>query len=784
MSEKNKTKKKLLVILDAHAILHRAYHALPSFTSPKGESTGALYGFSSMLLRIIREFKPDYIVAAYDLAEPTFRHIAYEKYKAKRPKVEEELISQFDRSREILKFFHIPVYEKAGFEADDVIGTVVEKNKKEKNIDIMIASGDLDTLQLVSGKKVQVYTLRKGSEEAIYDEKAVLDRFGFGPELLPDFKGLQGDPSDNIPGVRGIGEKTAKELIKKFGTLENILKLAKENPEKLKASGIKERIINLLVEGEEEALFSKILGLIRRDAPISFHVKEAQWKSFDREKLEAFFRELGFFSLLSRLPDGGEGAKSSFKEKIDPKLEKKLSVAAWLLDSRRINITPEEVFHITNTKTTKEAFAWLESELKKEGLKTFFDDIELPLIDILDEMQRTGILIDIPLLKKLSKKYEEEISTLEKKIWKLAGTEFTMNSPKQLSEVLYNRLKINVKGIRKTGTGARSTSFPELKKLKGAHPIIEFIIQYRELAKLKSTYIDALPVLADGASRLHTTFNQAGTVTGRFSSQNPNLQNIPIRTELGRGVRRAFIAPPGHLLLSADYSQIELRIAAILSGDKIMKEAFLKGKDIHQATAAQIFNVEPEKVTSEMRRVAKTINFGILYGMGVRALAENLEISLDEARRFYDEYFQDFSGIKKYIEETKERAQKDGVTKTLFGRRRHFPELQALPEYLRHDYLRMAVNAPIQGTAADIMKMAMIRVYRAIQKDKELAGTIKMVLQIHDELLFEVKKDALEKAARIIKKEMEAVYKNDIPLIVDIRTGANWTDLKGLEIKN
>ncbi|MBI5045611.1 MAG: hypothetical protein HZC14_01225 [Candidatus Niyogibacteria bacterium] len=776
---KNKNTERILVLLDAHAILHRAFHALPSFTSPQGAPTGALYGFSSMLIKIIRELKPDFIVACYELPQPTFRHVVYEAYKGKRPKMDEGLALQINRSRDILKAFNIPSYDAPGFEADDIIGTIAFKSKKEKNLKVIIASGDLDTLQLVSGSKVTVYTLKKGIQDTIiYDEAGVKERFGFVPALLPDFKGLKGDPSDNIIGVPGIGDKSATELILKFGSLENIYKNLKKDRAKFLNLGIKQRIAALLEEHEDDALFSKELATIRLDAPVIFHIKDTEWsKNYDRAKAEKLFRELGFASLLSRLPGEAESPKISVST-INPQKEKELSVAFWLLDSRHINASAEDIFRAVNAKNTEEAEAALNGKLAKEGLINFFEETEIPLMSILNEMERRGILIDRKILMRFSKKYEKEIVTLEKRICQLAGAKFNVASPKQLSEILYDKLKISTKGIRKTGGGAQSTSFPELKKLLHSHPIIELVLKYRELAKLKSTYLDTLPGLADKDSRVHTTYNQAGTATGRFSSQNPNLQNIPVKSETGKEIRRAFIAPAGWKMLSADYSQIELRVAAMLSDDKIMKRAFLEGKDIHGATASAVFNVSEGEVTKEMRRRAKVINFGILYGMGARSLSENLGVSLDEAKKYLAEYFEDFSGIKKYMDDTKNTAKSLGFVKTLFGRKRYFPELRSLPEYLHHEFLRMAVNAPIQGTAADIMKIAMVRAHRALQKDPEMAQSARMILQIHDELIFEIKDEFVLKAAKIIKQEMESAYQDEIPLTVDIKIGPNWADME------
>ncbi len=751
-----KKRKKTLVLLDAHAILHRAFHALPNFTSPKGEPTGALYGFTAFLLKVIRELKPDYIAACYDLPEPTFRKITYEQYKGKRPKMDDILVEQINRSRDILDVFKIPVYAEPGFEADDILGTIVEKNypsnagcefvKKSKNREprIIIASGDLDTLQLVKDDDVVVYTLSKGIKEAvIYNEDKVKERYGFEPKLLPDFKGLKGDPSDNIIGVPGIGDKTGGELIQKFGTIENIYKILKKDKTVLERAGIKPRTIKLLEENEEEAMFSKGLAEIRRDAPIKFSLKDCEWrKQFDVEKAKALFSDFGFRSLIQRI-NGGEPPKNKNEKDRQERKSKEKE-----LRDRFKGTVPDKLFK----------------------------EVELPLAKILSEMQERGILLDIPYLAKLSKEYHKELSRLEKKIWSLAGKNFNINSPKQVSEILFEKLDLSAKGMKKTRGGARSTNISVLNKLKGAHPIVEEIIHYRELSKLVSTYIDALPNMVDKAGRLHTTFDQAGTSTGRISSKEPNLQNIPKRTELGKKIRKAFISDKGFKLASFDYSQIELRVAAILSGDKKMIEVFKRGGDIHTAVASEVFNVSPDKVTSEMRRRAKIINFGIIYGMGINALRANMGCSREEAKIFYEEYFKDFRGMADYVERVKEFARKNGYTKTMFGRKRYFPEINSPIEYIRKEAERMAVNAPIQGTAADIIKMAMVRIDDFLKKNG-IKAKARLLLQIHDELLFEIKNEDIERLIPQIAEIMEKVCKGDIPMEVNISLGKNWGDM-------
>jgi len=722
--------RKNLVLIDAHAVLHRAFHALPNFTSSAGEPTGALYGFSAFLIKIIKELKPDYIAACYDLPQPTFRHAAYENYKAQRPKMDDTLAKQINRSRDILKAFEIPIYDSPGFEADDMLGTIVEQLKIVNcKLKIIVASGDLDTLQLVEDDNVVVYTLSKGIKEAvIYNEKAVVERYGFSPKQVPDFKGLKGDPSDNIIGVKGIGDKTATELIKKFGTIENLYKEIKKDSERLKKEGFKPKAIEILKESEEEALFSKTLAEIRRDAPIKFSLEGSAWKeSFDIEKAKSLFGEFGFRSLIGRI------GEENF-----PKEESSLF-----------------------------------ERFKGQVPEKLFKEVEQPLAKIISEMEKVGILLDIAYLKKLSKEYHAELEKLEKKIWKMAGQEFNINSPKQLGEILFDKLGLKTKN--------RSTDAGELAKLKGSHQIINEIVSYRELAKLLSTYIDALPKLADKNGRLHTTFDQAGTTTGRISSKNPNLQNIPKRTELGRNVRRAFIADKGFKLASFDYSQIELRVLAVLSGDKKLLEIFKKNEDVHDAVASEVFGVPKNKVTPEMRRRAKVINFGIIYGMGINALRANLETTKEEAQKFYDEYFAHFNEVADYIERAKKDAREKGYTETLFGRKRFYPEIKSSLEYVRKEAERMAVNAPLQGTAADLIKLAMVEINKMLEK-KSLKQEVRLLLQIHDELVFEIKEDKVAKVAPEIKKIMESVYGGDVPMEAKAVAGKNWEDMVELKL--
>ncbi len=688
--EKTTGDKKRLVLLDSHAILHRAYHALPEFSSKKGEPTGALYGLVAMILKIIEELKPDYLVATFDLPGATYRHEAYKNYKAHRKETESDLAMQINRSRDVFKALSIPIYDKPGFEADDMLGTIVEMMKEKADIEVVVASGDMDTLQLVLGKKVLVYTLKKGIKDTIlYDEKAVKERFGFGPKLLPDYKGLRGDASDNIIGIAGIGEKTATTLICEFGSIEDMYKALEKKgaDEKFKKVGISPRVIELLRNGKEEAEFSKMLATIRRDAPIDFKLPEKEFKEgIEIEKAIALFTELDFRTLGARLKSvlgmGGVKIKGEEDEKakekaekatlelkydaIDPEDLRKTSVALWLLDSDRTNPGLEEMLEFTNSQDYEKAKVAIYAELDKRGLRKVYDDIELPLMPVLRKMEEKGVKIDIEFLRKLSKTYHAELTKIEKKIREYAGVEFNVSSPKQLGEILFDKLQLTAKGLKKTEGGARSTREYELEKLRDAHPIVPLIFEYRELTKLLSTYIDLLPTWADKNNRVHTHFIQTGAATGRMATTEPALQNIPIKTELGRAIRNAFIAEKGYVLAALDYSQIELRIAAFMSGDKKLIDIFKNDIDVHTAVASEVFEVPLEKVDKEMRRKAKVINFGILYGMGVNALKQNLGegTSRAEAQEFYNNYFKKFAGLAAYLDEIKAEVARRGYTET------------------------------------------------------------------------------------------------------------------------
>ena len=862
MSEKS-TKK--LVLIDAHAILHRAYHALPQFSKSRGEPTGALYGLSAMLIKIITTLKPDYMVAAYDLPKPTFRHEAYKDYKAGRAKADDALISQMKRSREIFDVFNIPIYDKEGFEADDIIGTIVEqarsvpakagiqKGKKneetldsrlrgnDRQVDIIIATGDMDALQLVIDKKVQVFTLKKGINDTImYDEEAVKARFGFGPELLPDYKGLRGDASDNIKGITGIGEKTATEIILNFGSVEEMYKKLKKDKKAFEKAGIKPRIVELLEKGKEEAEFSKILGTIRRDVPITFSLSEKSWsEGVDISKAEKLFSELEFRQLIQRLkeavsnlqnnghttppsapllnqggeeeallspPSKEEGRKSAAKRggrreenapaqgSLTDALEtstiptqelKETSVALWLINSNLTTPTIEDIYGFAQTRDWSTAREKIFKEVAGRNLIGVLEDIEIPLLPVVEKMNKKGVRIDVSYLSALSKEYHAELALREKDIRRMAGTDFNINSPKQLGEVLFVKMGLKAARQKKTAGGALSTKESELEKMRDLHPVIGKILEYREFQKLLSTYIDTIPETVGPDGRLHARFLQAGTTTGRMGCEKPNLQNIPIQTELGRRIRNAFIAEKGNKILSVDYSQIELRIAAILSGDKKFIEIFRKGEDVHTAVAAEVFNVARDKVTKDMRRQAKVINFGILYGMGVNSLRQSLSeggtaITREEAQAYFDEYFSGFYELARYLDEVRTAAHTLGYTETLFGRRRYHEAIHSNIPYIRSAAERMAINAPIQGTGADIVKLAMVRVDEWIRKEK-LGENVSLILQVHDELVFEVKESIVESVATEIKRIMEHVLdakeNKGVPIVAEASVGDNWGEM-------
>ena len=786
-----KDKTKTLVLLDVHAILHRAYHALPDFTSSQGEPTGGLYGLASMLIKIIKDLKPDYLAACYDLPETTFRKAAYDGYKAGRKPIDSELVSQIKRSRDLFTAFNVPIYEAPGFEADDVIGTIAETAKQNRNLRVIIASGDLDTLQLVDDKRVLVYTLKKGIQDTIfYDEEAVVARFGFPPKYVPDWKGLRGDPSDNIIGIQGIGEKTATTIVKTVGSIEKLYQMLAKDQAPLREAGLTERIITLLRDGEEEARFSKTLAIIRLDAPIAFHLPEKRWsETFNKKSVEKFFTEFGFRSLINRLLEIGQAISLGSSQspldnqeslpnnpETDLQLTTEAGIMLWLLNSDLTTPTLADICRFSGAPTVAAAHVKLKKDLDQSSFRSVYEKIEYPLIPILADSRERGIGLNSVYLNGLAAAYHAELSALETKIFSVVGKTFNLNSPRQLGEFLFDTLRLSTPGLKKTPGGARSTRESELVKLRDVHPVVNDILAYRELQKLVSTYVDALPPLVGPDGALHTRLEQTGTTTGRMSSRDPNLQNIPAATNRGAAIRRAFAARPEHLFAAFDYSQIEMRVLAVLSKDEALLEMFRLGGYIHTQVAARVFDVTEGEVTQEMRRQAKVINFGIIYGMGVNALKQNLRTDRQTAQTFYNRYFESFPTIRDYFATVKVEALKRGYTETVFGRRRYLPALRSLVPPVRAAAERMAMNAPLQGSAADIVKLAIIRVDEMLKQQK-LDSHAHLLLQVHDELLYEIEEKEADKIIPLIKGAMETVVTDPIPFTVKVETGPTWGDL-------
>jgi len=778
------------LLLDAHAIIHRAYHALPDFATREGVPTGAIFGFATMILKIIDDFSPDHIVACYDLPGKTFRHETFEAYKGTRSKTDSALKMQFDATREVCDIFGIPIYDAPGFEADDMLGTICEQ-LKDKDISIIIASGDMDTLQLVDKKRVQVFTLKRGlNDTVLYDQKAVTDRFGFEPIELIDYKGLRGDASDNIPGIKGIGEKAATVAISTFGTLEKLYKVLEKDEHKLINAGLTKRMVTLIKEGKEDAEFSKILATIRLDAPIEFTLPSESWKeSLDLDKALAFFEKYELRALPTRLRNTmklDEPQPQEYKEEISDTEIHILSLVIWLLDSEMKEASYEDMLHWTKTKNFSDAKKVVYEKLSEDAdSENILNHIELPLSPIMKDMHNNGIKVNKTFFEILSKEYHVHLERLEKEIHNMAESDFNVRSPKQLSEVLFGHMDLPTKGIKKSSkTGIYSTNAQMLEKLVDEHDIISKLLEFRELDKLVGTYIDVLPDMVSEDGRLHATFVQNGTTTGRFSSKNPNMQNIPTRTDLGRKIREGFIAEEGWKLVSFDYSQVELRCLAILSGDEKLISIFNEGRDIHAAVASLIGGVPEDKVDRDMRRKAKIVNFGILYGMGVNSLRKQMNTDRAEAQAFHDGFFEQFPEATAFLEKTKEYARAHGHTTTLFGRRRQFSNINSKLPFIRAMAERMALNAPIQGTSADMIKLAMIHVNEWLTASTHNKDA-RLILQIHDEIIFEVKEHFVDEFEKQVVTLMHDVlnnsylkYDSPVPLLVHSSIGNHWGELK------
>lgn len=834
--KEEKNKRETVMLIDSHALLHRGYHAMAGFATHDGRPTGALFGFVKMIIKAANDIKPEHIIAAYDLPKPTFRHLSFDDYKGHRASTHDDLKAQIDQSKGFCEALGIPLRAVEGFEADDVLGTL-SKIYVEQGHDVMIISGDMDTMQLVN-KNVKVYTLKKGVEGlAIFGEKEVLTRYGVTPKQISEYKGLVGDPSDNIPGVMGVGEKTAIKLIQAFETVDNLYNIIKTNPEKVKEV-VSERILQKLTEGEEEAVFSKTLATIRLDVPVEIEMHEANWPQcvnidkykdlcdlyelrtlrniFDKkQELNSKTYQSGTknenkntdsnssgdinidikidgLDIDSSKVEGREGETDKGKNLTDKQLIE-LQNMYILIDSEKLRPSFEEMvaslamnYDTANYESVKEN---LFERLKQDDLLDYYNEVEKPVTKIIEHMEEVGMLIDVRELEIQSKKLSEIIKKLEKEIHGLAGVEFLISSPKQLGEVLYDKLQLGNK-IKKTSTGKRTTNAEQLEKMKDEHPIIEKILYWREVSKLYGTYLEPLKnhMWADG--RIHPHFIQAGAATGRFSCENPNVQNLPTKTELGQDIKKVFIAEKGYKLLSVDYSQIDLRAAAMLSGDEKLVEIFKNREDVHRGVAASVLHKKLDEVTGEERRKAKAINFGILYGMGVSALTEAMGSDRKEAQVFYDNYKENFSTLMKYLGNVKESTSRLGYTTTILNRRRYVPLIRSKLPFLKAQGERIAINAPIQGSSADILKLGMVDVYNEMQ-DYIKNGTVRMQLQIHDELVFEVRENIAEEVALKIEKILENVLKNkdkkvlqllenytSVPLEASVGIGDNLKEVK------
>jgi DNA polymerase I len=852
--------KRKLVIIDGHSLMNRAFYALPPMTNSKNQHTNAVYGFTTMLLKIINDIKPEYIAAAFDRKAPTFRHVEYQDYKAGRKKMPEELSQQFQPTKEILKAFNIGIFEIDGYEADDIIGTI-SKRFEANDLEVLIYTGDKDALQLVSDNTKVMITKKGITEIDIYDVSSLKEKYGLLPEEITDLKGLMGDSSDNIPGVPGVGEKTALKLLNEFGTVEGIY----DNLDKVSGKKLKEN----LETNKEQALFSKKLATIDTNVPIDVELESINIEEYDSQRLRELFHEFEFKSLidkikiekkeksidlptiehldslddlidiinrrkvfnfifsykngapegvvtdlnsfiqLNRISDLKEifenddivkntfNAKAAysylFKQGIElNNLDFDIEIAAYLLNPSeskydiesilrrygKIQISDVEMGDMINVlslfaNNINEIKENMVKEIENYNMTELLNKVEMPLIKVLAQMEIEGFKIDKGTLHNIGFELSEEIDKLTNSIFELAGEEFNINSPKQLGVILFEKLNLPI--IKKTKTGY-STDAEVLDQLSDKHEIVDNILHYRQLVKLKSTYIDGLIANIADDGRIHSSFNQTVTATGRISSTEPNLQNIPIKMEQGRRIRKAFIPSSNdYLIMSADYSQIELRVLAHISSDENLVDAFVNGQDIHRRTASEVFGVPIDEVTSLLRSRAKAINFGIVYGLSDFGLSKDLKISRKEAKQYIDNYFQRYSGVKKYLENVINDAKEKGYVTTFKNRIRHIPEITSTNRNVKLLGERLAMNTPIQGTAADIIKIAMVNVFYRIQREKLMS---RLILQVHDELVLEVHKSEIDYVKDLIKVEMESAINLSVPLLVDINLGANWYETK------
>ena len=774
---------KTLLLIDAYAMIYRAYYAFiraPRMNS-HGENTSAIFGFVVTFEDLLKRLKPSHIAVAFDPAGPTFRHEAFEQYKAQRQETPEDIRWAVPRIKQILLAMNVPVLEVPGYEADDVIGTIAHKAEKV-GFEVYMATPDKDYGQLVTEHVFMYRPRHTGGFEKLGPQE-VCEKYGLTHQSqVIDLLGLMGDSSDNIPGCKGVGEKTAVQLLQQFGSIENLL----ANTDQLK--GALQRKVQDQVE---DIRFSRFLATIKTDVPIDFDPVALVCQDKDWDKLAPLYRELEFNSLLKQAPV--ELAKPLVKQ---TKKAKSQEATLDLFAALEPDTTPLPLREDTERMPTDQFVAQesLEGRLVSyllnpevaynptqpiqwEALKAdsalwnLYNEVELPLAEVLSEMQQAGVRVDVEMLKRAEEQLSKELATLEQGIYAAAGVTFNVNSPKQVGEVLFDQLKLDAKA-KKSKTGQYSTSEEVLLGLKGKHEVVGMILEYRELKKLISTYIAALPTYINlETGKIHTTYNQTVTATGRLSSSNPNLQNLPIRSERGQLIREAVIPDDGCVFLSADYSQIELRLMAHFSQDPHLVEAFRSGKDVHAATAAKIFNVPLEQVTKEQRRQAKTANFGIIYGISAFGLAQQLDCSRSEAKALIDGYFAAFPGVIDYIDRQKELARQQGYAITLFGRKRYLPDILSHNATVRSFAERNAVNSPIQGTAADIIKMAMVTIHRRL---KEEGLRAQMIMQVHDELNFNVPQCEVERVRDIVVNEMQNVVHLTVPLIADCGIGTNW----------
>ena len=775
-----------LLLIDAYAMIYRAYYAFiraPRMNS-RGENTSAIFGFVVTLEDLIKRVKPTHMAVAFDPAGPTFRHEAYEQYKAQRQETPEDIRWAVPRIKQLLEAMNIPVLDVPGYEADDVIGTLAHKAEKQ-GFEVYMATPDKDYAQLVTDHVFMFRPRHTGGFEKLGPQE-VCEKYGIqNQSQVIDLLGLMGDSSDNIPGCKGVGEKTAVQLLQQFGSIEKLL----ANTDQLK--GALQRKVQ---EQVENIRFSYFLATIKTDVPIEFDAAALLYQDKNWDKLAPLYRELEFNSLLKQAPNNEEKIQNSkFKiQNSKKKPETTLDLfAAVETDTTPLPLREDAEGIAKNEQTTQES---LEGRLVSyllnpevaynpalpiqwEALKAdsslwnLYNEVELPLHQVLHEMEQAGVRIDVDMLKSAEEQLSKELATLEQQIYTVAGTTFNINSPKQVGEVLFDQLQLDTKA-KKSKTGQYSTSEEVLLGLKGKHEVVGLILEYRELKKLISTYISALPTYINPETgKIHTTYNQTVTATGRLSSSNPNLQNLPIRSERGQLIRQAVIPDEGCLFLSADYSQIELRLMAHFSQDPHLVEAFRSGQDVHAATAAKIFGVAIENVTKDQRRQAKTANFGIIYGISAFGLAQQLDCSRSEAKALIDGYFAAFPGVIDYIERQKELARQQGYAVTLFGRKRYLPDILSHNATVRSFAERNAVNSPIQGTAADIIKMAMVTIHRRL---KEEGLRTQMIMQVHDELNFNVPQDEIDEVRNIVISEMQNVVHLTVPLIADCGVGINW----------